>query len=49
MVFRMALNRRDCLRSVGLMATGMLGLDRYLAAEEVRPCPRVAPLEPDPQ
>ncbi len=45
----MALNRRECLRSAGLMATGMLGLDRYLAAEEVRPCPRVAPLEPDPQ
>ena len=44
----MVLNRRECLRSAGLMATGMLGLNRYLAAEEVQHLPRVAALEPDP-
>ena len=44
----MALNRRDYLRSAGLMATGMLGLNRYLAADEPSASGQDLALEPDP-
>ena len=45
----MAVNRREYLRSAGLMATGMLGLNRYLAAADPSPFGRDLALEPDPQ
>ena len=44
----MMLNRRDYLRSAGLFATGMLGLNRYLAADDAIQTARVGKLKVDP-
>ena len=44
----MTLNRREYIRSAGVFATGILGLNRYLAAAETSGVSRTPKLESDP-